>query len=161
MSDRDQQDELPCEGCPDPGMPCLGCPAVDQRDEQPSCVACGRGQAGDGHTCQRDDQVAKQAAAFNVPVEAMKAFDQQDEQATRHVHEPAGPGEYCIGCFDQGAVWAEHEERARVRQIIATYQDKPCPAQGHDERWCARCSTVEDVLDDLLAALNEGTDDVE
>ena len=35
-----------------------------------------------------------------------------------HVHEPAGPGEYCTGCFDQGAVWAEHEERARIIAII-------------------------------------------
>jgi hypothetical protein len=38
-----------------------------------------------------------------------------------HVHEPAGPGEYCTGCFDQGAVWAEFEERARIIAIIEGY----------------------------------------
>jgi len=35
-----------------------------------------------------------------------------------HVHEPAGPGEYCTRCFDQGAVWAKFEERARIIAII-------------------------------------------
>jgi hypothetical protein len=34
MSD-DQQDKLPCEGCPDPGMPCLGCPAQDEPQDEP------------------------------------------------------------------------------------------------------------------------------
>jgi hypothetical protein len=40
-----------------------------------------------------------------------------------HVHEPAGPGEYCTGCFDQGAVWALHEERARIIAIIEEWAD--------------------------------------
>ena len=54
-----------------------------------------------------------------------------------HVHEPAGPGEYCTGCFDQGAVWAEHEERARIIAIIEVWG----PSDG---TWL-----------DLLAAIKE------
>jgi hypothetical protein len=44
----------------------------------------------------------------------------EPEQATAgpHVHHPEGPGEYCTGCFDQGAAWATHEERARIRREV-------------------------------------------
>jgi hypothetical protein len=42
----------------------------------------------------------------------------EPQQSMPHVHEPSGPGEYCTGCFDQGAVWAKHEERARIIAII-------------------------------------------
>jgi hypothetical protein len=45
-----------------------------------------------------------------------------------HVHEPAGPGEYCTGCFDQGAVWALHEERARIIAIIERENEWYAPA---------------------------------
>lgn len=65
----------------------------------------------------------------------------EEYEVPPHVHEPAGPGEYCMGCFDQGAVWAKHEERARVRRII-----KDSDLHAGAKRY-------------LLAALDEGAND--
>jgi hypothetical protein len=52
----------------------------DQQDGPPSCVACGRGQAGDKHTCQQDECPK---AVYCLPESCGDCpHDQQDEQAT-------------------------------------------------------------------------------
>lgn len=76
-------------------------------------------------------------------------------EVTPHVHEPAGPGEYCDGCFDQGAVWAEHEERSRVRQIIEGVRSLHTPSVSDiDEP--VRNTVTREVCDALLAAIYKG-----
>jgi hypothetical protein len=82
-----------------------------------------------------------------------------------HVHEPAGPGEYCTGCFDQGVVWSKYEERARIRQIIereigewqsviASHKSLP----GHRGDVNVAIDSIE-ALTCLLAAIDEGGND--
>ena len=62
-----------------------------------------------------------------------------------HVHEPAGPGEYCTGCFDQGAVWAKFEERARIIAIIEAARSGEVPGAFVNES----------TMRALLAAIKE------
>lgn len=83
-------------------------------------------------------------------------------RAEPRVHEPAGPGEYCTGCFDQGAVWAKHEERARIRQFIeeaaASLKALTRPYRDPDGQECA-VEVAHLIADGLLAALDEGASD--
>lgn len=81
--------------------------------------------------------------------EASNSPKVSNPEVTPHVHEPAGPGEYCTACFDQGAVWAKHEERARVRRII----------EGLPRIETIQWPGIVVPLDGLLAALDEGAGD--
>ena len=75
-----------------------------------------------------------------------------------HVHEPAGPGEYCTGCFDQGAVWARHEERARIKRIVEDAlecDDPDDPCDPHADPCCGPCNWRPAIL----AAIEGASDD--
>lgn len=107
MSDRDQQDEpetfttcgevflCSIHEIPQPCMRDVGHPGShrskrDQQDEQATCFACGRGQAGDKHTCQQDECPK---AFYCLPESCGDCPDQQ-----LPCEGCPDPGMPCLGC---------------------------------------------------------------
>lgn len=133
MSDRDQQDEpetfttcgevflCSIHEIPQPCMRDVGHPGShrskrDQQDEQATCFACGRGQAGDKHTCQQDECPK---AFYCLPESCGDCPDQQ-----LPCEGCPDPGMPCLGC-------PSVDEQAKRDPIIDRYVfERMSPARG-------------------------------